>query len=66
MIKYFHYSTLFKRKVKVTYLQYKLYSCSSVAVVAPYRWSLLKLADLLYEIHNFYIECLFQTPPFRI
>ena len=42
MIKYFHYSTLFKRKVKVTYLQQKLYLCSPVATVAPHRWSLLQ------------------------
>ena len=42
MIKYFHYSTLFKRKVKVTYLQQKLYSCSHVTVVAPHQWSLLQ------------------------
>ena len=42
MIKYFHYSTLFKRKVKVTYLQQKLYSCSPVAAVAPHQWSLLQ------------------------
>ena len=42
MIKYFHYSTLFKRKVKVTYLQQKLYLCSPVAAVAPHRWSLLQ------------------------
>jgi hypothetical protein len=60
MIKYFHYSTLFKRKVKVTYLQLKLYSCSPVAAVAPHRRSLLKLADLLCEILTFYTECLFQ------
>ena len=52
MIKYFHYSTLLKRKVKVTYLQQKLYSCSHVVVVAPHRWFLLQSQTHLINFSN--------------